>query len=470
MVTGRSSVLPGTPDTLLRSAPVGMTSDERSAIATPAIAPSRSPFWWVPTAFLSMGIGYIMLTNVTSIMFKNLGIDNGRAAEYASYFILAYTIKPLFSPIVEMYKTKKFFVVAAQFGIGAGFGCASLAMSLPSYIPALIATFWVLSFLGSTQDIATDGVFITALDRRTQSLFSGVQSLSWNCAPVIASGGLMYLSGRLHSHFMGRGMGADAAWVQSWQIVFAVVAVGCLLFPLWHLRAMPDGARAADSPTSLSGVVRITADAFVTFFQKPRIVSMIAFVFLYQSSVGLLEKTGPFFMLDPAARGGLGLDNQLLGLIYGVYGLAAVLAGSVLGGVLVSRYGVKRVLFFACFALNVPNVTFLLMALYRPENLAVIASGVMIEKFFYGFGLVAFIVYIMQQVAPGKYTTAHFAFATGIKGLCMMLTGMFSGHLQQALGYPAFFGVVMLATLPSFVATWFAPFLNEERPPQSEAA
>lgn len=462
-------MLRATPDALLQPAAVGIASDEWSATATPVVAPSRSPFWWVPTAFLSMGIGYIMLTNVTSIMFKNLGMDNGRAAEYASYFILAYTIKPLFSPIVEMYKTKKFFVIAAQFGIGIGFGCAALAMSLPSYIPALIAIFWVISFLGSTQDIATDGVFITSLDRRTQSLFSGVQSLSWNCAPVIASGGLVYLSGQLHSYFIDKNPQAGAtAWVQSWQIVFAVVAAGCLLFPLWHLRAMPDGARAKDTPAGLRAGVAIMKDTFATFFRKAGIVQMILFLLLYQSSVGLLEKTGPFFMVDPVSRGGLGLDNQLLGLIYGVYGLAAVLAGSVLGGLIVSRFGVKRTLIWACIALNVPNVTFLLMAIYQPESLVVISAGVMIEKLFYGFGLVAFVVYQMQQVAPGKYMTAHFAFATGLKGLGMMLTGAISGHLQQALGYQAFFGVVMLATIPSFLATWFAPFPNEERPQAEE--
>ncbi len=457
-------------DALLEPALLGVGHANGAVSAEEVTAPRSSPFWWVPTAFLSMGIGYIVLTNVTSIMFKNLGMDNGRAAEYASYFILAYTIKPLFSPIVEMYRTKKFFVVAAQFGIGIGFGAAALAMSLPSYIPALIAIFWVISFLGSTQDIATDGVFITALDRRMQSLFSGVQSLSWNCAPVIASGGLVYLSGRLHGHFLAQGASGDAAWVSAWQIVFAVLAAGCLVFPFWHLRAMPDGAHAVDTPDSLRSAGRVMKDTFVTFFRKPGVGRMIVFLLFYQSSVGLLEKTGPFFMVDPVARGGLGLDNQLLGLIYGVYGLAAVLGGSVLGGVLVSRYGVKRTLFYACIALNVPNVTFLLMALYRPESLAVIAVGVMIEKFFYGFGLVAFVVYMMQQVAPGRYMTAHFAFATGLKGLGMMLTGMVSGHLQLALGYQMFFGVMMLASIPSFLATWFAPFPNDERPPAPDAA
>lgn len=460
---GLASVVPDGP-AVAGGSPIAYTAD------IPVVLP-RSPFWWVPTAFLSMGMGYIVLTNVSSIMFKNLGMDNGRAAEYASAFILAYTIKPLFSPFVEMYRTKKFFVIAAQVGIGIGFGCVALAMSLPDFIPALIALFWLIAFLGSTQDIATDGVFITALDRRRQSLFSGVQSLSWNCAPVIASGGLVYLSGQLHGHFLARDPGAGAdAWVQSWQIVFAVLAAGCLLFPLWHWRVMPDGARATDMPATLRGVGAVMKDAFVTFFHKPQIVRMIVFVLFYQSSIGLLEKTGPFFMVDPVGRGGLGLDNQLLGLIYGVYGLAAVLAGSVLGGLLVSRYGVKRVLFFACIALNVPNVTFLLMALYRPESLIAISAGVAVEKFFYGFGLVAFVVYMMQQIAPGKYMTAHFAFATGLKGLGMMLTGMVSGHLQLALGYHAFFGVVMLATIPSFLATWFAPFPNAEEPARPAAA
>ena len=174
---------------------------------------NRSPLQWVPTGYFTMALAYVMLTSVTAIMFKNLGMDNGKAAEYASYLILAYTIKPLFAPVVEMYRTKKFFVMVTQLIIAAGFGAVALAMSLPGYMAVLMVLFALLSFVGATQDIASDGVYVTSLDSRSQSLYCGIQSLSWNIGPIVASGGMVYLSGWLHSDY-----GMD--WLGAWRIVF----------------------------------------------------------------------------------------------------------------------------------------------------------------------------------------------------------------------------------------------------------
>jgi PAT family beta-lactamase induction signal transducer AmpG len=179
-------------------------------------------------------------------------------------------------------------------------------------------------------------------------------------------------------------------------------------------------------------------------------------------SIGFLEKIGPFFMVDPVAKGGLGLSNELLGIVYGTYGLIAVLLGSLLGGIFVARRGLKSTLFLLCCAVNIPNITFLLMSIYQPSNLLAISAGVAVEKFFFGFGSVGFMIYLMQQLAPGKYTTAHYAFGTGLMGLCMMVTGVISGHLQQHLGYVSYFAFVMTATIPSFIVTWFAPFHHKE--------
>ncbi|UUZ53632.1 hypothetical protein LP419_33845 [Massilia sp. H-1] len=207
---------------------------------------------------------------------------------------------------------------------------------------------------------------------------------------------------------------------------------------------------------------RILLDAFATLFQKPGVWRMIAFAFLFRLSIGFLEKIGPFFMVDPVAKGGLGLSNELLGIIYGTWGLAAVLLGSLLGGWFVARRGLKATLFILCCAVNIPNVTFLLMSVYLPTDLVVIGAGVVIEKFFFGFGAVGFMIYLMQQLAPGKYTTTHYAFGTGVMGLCGLVTGVISGHLQEAMGYVSYFVFVMVATIPSFIATWLAPFPHSD--------
>ncbi|MEW6023352.1 MAG: MFS transporter [Pseudomonadota bacterium] len=423
----------------------------------------RSPLLWVPTGYFTMALGYVMLTSVTAIMFKNLGMDNGTAAQYSSLLILAYTVKPLFAPFVEMYRTKKFFVLWAQVLIGAGFAGVALAMSLPGYMTVLMAVFFGLSFIGATQDIASDGVYVTSLDTRTQSLYCGLQSLSWNVGPIVAAGGMVYLSGYLHTQVFGHDpkvFGPD--WIDAWRLIFVLVGAVMLVMAAWHARTMPDGARAADTPASMRDAGRILFDAFVTLFQKRGIWRMLAFAFLFRLSIGLLEKIGPFFMVDPASKGGLGLSNEMLGLVYGTYGLAAVLLGSLLGGWYVARRGLKATLFVLCCAVNIPNVTFLLMSIYLPSSLVVITAGVVIEKFFFGFGAVGFMIYLMQQLAPGKYTTTHYAFGTGVMGLCGLVTGVVSGHLQEWLGYVHYFGFVMVATIPSFLATWFAPFHHDD--------
>ncbi|HEY0064568.1 MAG TPA: MFS transporter [Telluria sp.] len=418
-----------------------------------------SPLLWVPTGYFTMALGYVMLTSVTAIMFKNLGMDNGKAAQYSSILILAYTIKPLFAPFVEMYRTKKFFVLCAQVLIGLGFAGVGLLMALPNYMAFLMVIFFALSFVGATQDIASDGVYVTSLDARAQSLYCGIQSLSWNIGPIVAAGGMVYLSGRLHTEvFHHDATVFGPQWIDSWRIIFFLVGGLTLLMAAWHARTMPDGARAENTPSSVAEGGRILLDAFVTLFQKPGVWRMLAFAFLFRLSVGFLEKIGPFFMVDPASRGGLGLSNELLGIVYGTWGLAAVLLGSLLGGWFVARRGLKATLFILCCAINIPNVTFLLMSVYLPTNLIVIGAGVVIEKFFFGFGAVGFMIYLMQQLAPGKYTTTHYAFGTGVMGLCGLVTGVISGHLQEAMGYVSYFVFVMVATIPSFIATWTAPF------------
>lgn len=423
----------------------------------------KHPLLWVPTGYFTMALAYMTLTSVSAIMFKNLGLDNGTAAEYASYLILAYTIKPLFAPFVEMYKTKKFFVLCAQIVVGLGFLGVALAMSLPNYMLILMTLFFILSFVGATQDIASDGVYVTSLDSKAQSLYCGVQSLSWNIGPIVAMGGLVYLSGKLHTEYFHH----DAAvfgpdWIDSWRIIFFIVAAITIVMAFWHMRVMPDGARAENTPKSAKDAVLILWDSFVTLLQKKDIWIMLAFAFLFRLSIGFLEKIGPFFMVDPVTKGGLGLTNEALGIVYGTYGLAAVVLGSLLGGMFVAKRGLKPTLFLLCCAINIPNVTFLIMSIYQPSSLVVITAGVAIEKFFFGFGSVGFMIYLMQQLAPGKYTTTHYAFGTGLMGLCMMVTGAISGHLQEYMGYINYFIFVMVATIPSFIVCWLAPFHHKE--------
>lgn len=421
------------------------------------------PLLWVPTGYFTMALTSMTLTSSTAIMFKNFGLNNAKSAEYASLLLLIYTIKPLFAPMMEIYRTKKFFVLAAQVAIGLGFIVTASMMVLPEFMFLMMAVLLIISFFGATQDIASDGVYVTSLSTKQQSLYCGVQSLSWNLGPMVASGALVYLSGWLHTNYYHHSSQLSGPeWAASWRIVFLIVGGIVLMMAAWHAVVMPDGARSANHRISIVGASTILRDAIATFFQKRGIWAMIAFAFCFRTSIGLLEKIGPFFLVDPVANGGVGLSNELLGVIYGTYGLGAFLLGSLVGGAVVTRCGLHRplLLLLAC-AVNLPGVTFLLMSIYPPDSLLIVTIGVVIEKLFFGFGSVGYMIYLMQQLAPGKYPTTHYAFGTALLALCMMVTGMISGHLQQMVGYVSYFAIVMVAIVPSFLATWFAPFAHQ---------
>jgi MFS transporter, PAT family, beta-lactamase induction signal transducer AmpG len=428
-----------------------------------AVRSYAHPLLWVPSGYFTMALTYMVLSGVSTVMFKNMGMNNTDAALYSSMFILAYSIKPLFAPFIEMYRTKKFFVVLTQLVLAGGFAAVALSMGMPSYITLIMVLFWVLSFVGATQDIASDGVYVTTLDGKAQSKYCGVQSLSWNIGPIIATGVLVKVSGYLHEHVFGHDphvTGDD--WVDSWRIVFFIIAGVVLLMSLYHWKVMPEGSKAENTPKSVNEAGRLLVDSLADFFRKKDIWMIIAFIFLYRLSVGFIEKVGPLFMLDGVDKGGMGLTNDMQGDVYGIYGTATFLAGSLLGGWFVAQRGLKSTLFTLCCCLNIPNVTFLLLAIYQPSNPWMIALAVAIEKFFFGVGAVGLMIYMMQQLAPGKYVTAHYAFGTGLMGLCMMFTGAISGALQEHLGYVQYFVFVMIATIPSFIVTWFAPFNHPE--------
>jgi len=416
------------------------------------------PLFWVPTSYFTMAVAYMTLTSVSAIMFKNMGMDNATAAEYASYLLLAYTIKPLFAPFVEMYRTKKFFVVASQFVLSAGFALVGFSLSVPNFVIVVMVVFWVMSFIGAIQDIAADGVYVTTLKASEQAKYCGVQSLSWSIGPIVATGLMVSLSGYLHDYF-----GHDAAktgrdWIDAWRVVFFIFSGMTLLMALYHWKVLPEGAKAQHTPDSPTDAVRTLLKTFITFFQKKDIWLLIAFAFLYRLSQGLLDKIGPFFMMDSVETGGLALSNMQLGAINGTYGFIAFLAGSLIGGAFVARRGLKSTLFILCCAINIPNITYLVLSIYLPEQYWLIAGVVGVEKFFFGFGAVGHMIYMMQQLAPGPFKTAHYAFGTGLMGLCMMLTGLVSGHIQVAMGYTEYFIFVLFATIPSFLICWFAPF------------
>ena len=310
---------------------------------------------------------------------------------------------------------------------------------------------------GATQDIGTDGVYVTTLDSKRQAAFAGIQSMCWSIGPVLAGGFLVKLVGIL----AGEGNAVAPKpndYANAWFFVFLGLGILLLLVAAWHSMMLPPGAKAKDAPSSFGDAMSTFGKVFVAFFQKKDVLRLLAFAFFYRFGLGLLDKIGPLFLLDSRANGGLGLNNDVLGTL-NIVATAAFIGGSVVGGLFVAKVGLKKALLPLVLCLNVPNATFLYLGMARPTSVWIIGAIFLLEKLGWGIGAVGHMVYMMQQIAPGPYKTAHYAFATGIGlSLCMTLTGMVSGYIQTATGYQMFFVIVLICAVPSILATLFAPF------------
>ncbi len=446
-----------------------------SSTSTPS-APTRpyaNPLLWVPTSYLAMGIIYSTVSAVAAIMFKRMGMTNAEAASWSSLFILPYVIKPLWAPALEIYKTKRFFVLLMQALLVGAVLAIAFALRAPGvgWTPILVL-LGLSGILGATQDIASDGVYVTTLDAKEQATYTGIQSMFWNVGPVLASGVLVWVSGYLFKRFHGGSAqisvseardAAEAAlvrahWAQAWMVVFLVIAGLIALLLLSHTKLLPTGSKATDAPESFGAAMRTFGQAFSTFFQKDDIWKILAFALFFRFGYGFLEKMGPLFMIGSRESGGLGLTNETLGQINGIFATSAFALGSIVGGLIVRHFSLRKTLFWLCLSMNVPNVVYLYLSMTQDATYSVVATLVTIDKLFWGIGAVGLIIYMMQQISPGPFRTAHYTFATAIMGLSMMLTGMISGKLQEWMGYRAFFWFVLACVIPSIVVTLMAPF------------
>jgi PAT family beta-lactamase induction signal transducer AmpG len=436
------------------------------AIAAPAdAAPAyKNPLLWVPSSYLTMGLIYVAVGTVANIMFKNMGMENDKAAFWSSILGFPYTFKFLWAPALELYKTKKFFVLLMQFAIALALVAVAFGLRLPgsAWIAPVLTLVAITAVLGATQDIGTDGVYVTTLPPKDQAKYLGFQSMCWNGGALLAKGPFVTVSGTLHD--------STQSWGTAWMII--MLAMGALVFlaGLYHSKMLPPGAKALDAPKSFGAAMGTFGHAFVTFFKKDGIVRMIAFAFLYRFGYGLLDKMGPLFLIDSRANHGLGLSNQAIGNIYGTFGSGAFIIGSLLGGFIVSRAGLKKTLLLLCLCINVPNATFLFLSQTMPTDMTIITAVVIIEQLGWGVGAVGHMIYMMQQIAPGPYKTAHYTFATALMGACMMTTGAVSGYIQKAVGYQWFFVIVLIAATPSLLATLLAPFHHPDVTKQAAKA
>lgn len=425
------------------------------------------PLWWVPSAYFAMGLPFIAVNLVSTFMFKDMGISDTQITFWTSIIMLPWTLKFLWSPLLEIYHTKKFFVVLTQLLSGLLFGVVAFSLKMDYFFAVSISTMAVIALSGATHDVACDGVYMAELDQAQQARYIGVQGAFYNIAKLVANGGLVALAGMLAERF-GAVRGASlqqnmAAYASAWSMVFMLIAVLLVLLGLYHSRVLPSSVQPSCRPQGGSReLMRELWTVIREFFTKRHIFYYICFIILYRFAEGMVMKVAPLFLRSSREVGGLGLSLTEIGTLNGIFGSAAFVLGSLLAGVYVSRFGLKKTLFSLCCVFNFPFVAYTLLAIFLPESLVLIGSGIVVEYFGYGFGFVGLTLFMMQQIAAGPHQMSHYAFASGIMNLGVMLPGMVSGFLSDLLGYERFFIYVLLAAVPSLLITRFVPFREEE--------
>jgi PAT family beta-lactamase induction signal transducer AmpG len=416
--------------------------------------PRRSPVAWVPTLYFAEGLPFYAVNYMALLFYQGIGIDNAKTAFVVSMLAWPWTLKPVWSPLLEMYRTKKFFVVLMQLLGGAGLLLLALALPLPGAFAWSIALLTLVAFASSTHDIAADGVYIASLSAKEQSAYAGWCGAFYNVARIFSMGGLIALAGLLQARFAGAG--AQAPVVRAWMAIFAGLGAILVALAAWHARVLPTGGESRRSE-SLRQVAATFWDVLVTFFRKRNVLLLLLFIFLYRAGEGQVIKVGPLFLQADRASGGLGLSLQEFGTIYGTFGSAAFILGSVLGGYFVSWRGLKRALLPLVLVLNVPMLAYWYLAVALPTSPAAVTVALSVEMFGYGFGFVGVILLIMQEIAPGPYQTAHYAIGGALMNLGVILPGAVSGFIQQKLGYPGFFLWVLASAVPAIAMARFLP-------------
>jgi PAT family beta-lactamase induction signal transducer AmpG len=407
----------------------------------------RNPWQWIPTLYFAEGIPYVVVMSAAVAMFKLLGISNADIAFYTSWLYLPWVVKPLWSPLVDLFKRKRWWIVATQWVIGCSLAAIGLSLPGPDFFRYTLIFLWLMAFSSATHDIAADGFYMIALSEREQSFFVGIRNTFYRLASATGQGLIVVLAG-----FLARpAMLGDRQ--QAWAATFGVLALLFVALAVCHGRVLPRPAgdvsvRHGNNP------LRAFFDTFVSFVRKPGIGAALAFMLLFRFAEAQLVKMASPFLLDTRIDGGLALSAETYGIVYGSIGVIALTVGGILGGILVSRGGLRRWFWPMVLAMNLPNLAYVYLAAAQPESLWTIGACVSIEQFGYGFGYTAYTLYLIL-FSNGENKTAHYALCTGLMALGMMIPGMFSGEIQEAVGYTKFFIWVVLCTIPSFAAAGF---------------
>ena len=414
---------------------------------------SRNPWLWIPTLYFAEGIPYFIVNNISVVMFKNMGMPNGMLALYTSLLYLPWVIKPLWSPFVDIIRTKRWWIISMQVLMSAAMlllpfmlpqGHGEMFASSPMFYVTL-SLFWITAFASATHDIAADGFYMLGLNSNKQAEFVGIRSTFYRLSSIFGQGVLVALAGVLDRKTGDVHM--------AWKITLVLSAVMFSAVTLYHTWGLP--RPSSDRPSSTVSAKDIFTEfgrTFLTFFSKKGIFIAMLFMLLYRLPEAFLVKMMNPFLLDSMEQGGLGLSTEAVGIVYGTIGVAALTVGGILGGIAASRWGLKKALWPMALSLTLPCLSFVFLAAFQPDNIGIIGTCVALDQFGYGFGFTAYMLYLIY-FSDGEFKTAHYSLCTAFMALSMMLPGMVAGYIQEAVGYTNFFIFVMICCLVTVFVT-----------------
>ena len=405
----------------------------------------RTPWAWVPTLYFAEGVPYVAVMTISLIMYKRLGLSNTDITLYTSWLYLPWVIKPLWSPFVDMLRSKRWWIVSMQILIAAALGGVAFTIPGPWWLQGSLCFFWLMAFSSATHDIAADGFYMLGLDQHEQAYFVGIRSTFYRIATIFSSGLLVGLAGALQ--VMTRNIR------YSWSLVFYLMAglfIGLWLYHHWALpKPKEDGEKEKKTARD---IINEFWKTLVTFFQKPQVWAGICFMLFYRMPEGLLAKVSALFLVDATHNGGLGLSDGEYGLVEGTVGVIGLTLGGILGGFAAARDGLKRWLWPMVLAITLPDLVYVYLSYVMPSDLLVINVCVFVEQFGYGFGFSAYMLYLIYY-SQGEHKTSHYALCTAFMALSMMIPGLFAGALQEAVGYQTFFLIVIAACSLTYIVT-----------------
>ena len=407
----------------------------------------RNPWLWIPSLYFTEGLPYVVVMMVTTTMYKRLDISNAEIALYTSWLYLPWVIKPFWSPVVDLLKTKRFWIIIMQLFIGAGLAGVAFTLPTEKFFQYTLAFFWLMAFSSATHDIAADGFYMLGLKQHEQAYFVGIRSTFYRLAMFSGQGIFVIIAGQLEKST------GDVPF--AWQVTFLILAALFVLFFIYHLFILPHPK--SDSPRSEVQFKHFISEflrTFISFFKKREIVIIVLFILLYRFAEAQLVKMASPFLLDEKEVGGLALTTSQVGIVYGTVGVVALSLGGIFGGIAASKHGLKFWIWWMLIAINLPDLVYVYLAATQTSNFILINICVAVEQFGYGFGFTAFMLYLIY-ISDGEYKTAHYAIATGLMALGMMLPGMISGWIQEQIGYLNFFIWVCISTIPAFIITKF---------------